>query len=145
LDGPSEDPVTGRLTALAVEAAALGVDIITLGRVLSEGRASAHVEPTAPFRTADAFELLRDRSDAQRASSGQRPTVAVVCLGPLGEHTARATWVVNALAAGGIEARVLRGFEDARGAAAAFEATGLRVAVVAGADSRYTEEAPAVL
>ncbi|MBC7170955.1 MAG: methylmalonyl-CoA mutase, partial [Polyangiaceae bacterium] len=80
-----------KLTELALEAAALGVDFITMTSVLNDGNASVHMEPLTPFRAASPFEALRDASDARLASKGQRPSVALVCLGSVAQHTARAT------------------------------------------------------
>ncbi len=135
----------GKLTELATEAAALGVDFITMGSVLTGGNASVHMEPLRAFRAGQPFEALRDRADAIRAETGHAPAVALVCLGTVAQHTARATWTTNALAAGGIEAKPVRGFGDAAAAGKAFAETGAKVAVVAGADAAYAEQGAAVI
>lgn len=55
-------------------------------------------------RYAEAFEALRDRSDA----GGRRPTVFLATLGPLAAYSARAGFAANLFAAGGV-ATVLSG------------------------------------
>ena len=49
------------------------------------------------------FELLRKQSDGWLREHGTRPVVALDCEGTLAQYGARATWVRNLLAAGGIE------------------------------------------
>lgn len=53
-------------------------------------------------RYAEAYEALRDRSDALLAATGARPTVFLATLGPLAQYTARAGFAANLFAAGGI-------------------------------------------
>ncbi|WP_406283235.1 methylmalonyl-CoA mutase subunit beta [Embleya sp. NBC_00896] len=55
-------------------------------------------------RYAEAYETLRDRSDAMLAASGARPAVFLATLGPLAQYTARAGFATNLFAAGGIAA-----------------------------------------
>ena len=59
---------------------------------------------SAVRRYAAGFEALRDRSDAYLEGTGSRPQVLLLPLGPLAEHNIRATFAVNLLASGGIEA-----------------------------------------
>ncbi|MBM2614193.1 methylmalonyl-CoA mutase small subunit [Actinoplanes sp. LDG1-06] len=54
-------------------------------------------------RYAEAFERLRDRSDAHLAATGARPAVRLVTLGSAAAHGARLTFTTNLFAAGGIE------------------------------------------
>jgi len=96
-------------------------------------------------RYAAAFEALRDRADAFLARTGSRPRVLLLPLGPLAEHNMRATFAVNLLASGGIEA-VNPGPVDAGGVAAVVrEAETPAAAVICGTDERYGEEASAVV
>ena len=96
-------------------------------------------------RYAADFEALRDRSDAHLQTTGARPTALLLPLGPLAEHNIRATFAVNLLASGGIEA-VNPGplTADDVGAAVADTAS-TEVAVICGTDARYSEEAGAVV
>ncbi|WP_126637498.1 methylmalonyl-CoA mutase subunit beta [Embleya hyalina] len=67
-------------------------------------------------RYAEAYESLRDRSDARLAATGSRPTVFLATLGPLAQYTARAGFAANLFAAGGVatvEAGTTEGDESA--------------------------------
>jgi methylmalonyl-CoA mutase len=94
-----------------------------------------------------AFEALRNRSDAHLEKTGARPKALLLPLGPLAEHNIRATFASNLLASGGIEA-VNPGPLDAGAVAAAVSQAGdagAAVAVICGTDTRYGDEAPAVV
>jgi methylmalonyl-CoA mutase len=136
---------SGRLTALAIEAAELGVDMDTMGVVLAEGEPSVHVAPLMPFRAAAPFEALRDASDAHLARTGARPKAALVALGTVAQHTARATWIANVLAAGGIESVTVHGFSGPAEATKAFAESGASLAVVCGPDALYAEQGAPVV
>lgn len=63
---------------------------------------AAHPAARLPTRSrAGAWEALRDAADAA-AATGQRPSVALVTLGPLRDRSARTSWIENLLAAGGL-------------------------------------------
>lgn len=95
--------------------------------------------PTVHRYAAD-FEALRNRSDAHLEKTGARPAALLLPLGPLAEHNIRATFAVNLLASGGIEA-VNPGPLDAAGVGAAVSAAGgAQVAVICGTDARYGDE-----
>ena len=101
-------------------------------------------EPAVERWGAD-FEALRDRSDAFLATKGSRPTALLLPLGPLAEHNVRTTFAANLLASGGI-LTVNPGTVSAPGVAAAVtEAGDPSVVVICGTDSRYGEEASAVV
>lgn len=100
---------------------------------------------TAVARYAAGFEALRDRSDAVLESTGARPKVLLLPLGPLAEHNIRATFATNLLASGGIEA-VNPGSVGAADVAQAVSAAGNpSVAVICGTDTRYGTDAAAVV
>jgi methylmalonyl-CoA mutase len=82
-------------------------------------------------RYAAGFEALRNRSDKFLDTTGSRPKVLLVPLGPLAEHNIRTTFATNLLASGGIEA--------------VSEADGVTVAVICGTDARYATEASAAV
>lgn len=92
-------------------------------------------------RYAAGFEALRDRSDAFLASTGARPKVLLLPLGPLAEHNIRTTFASNLLASGGIEAINPGTVEAAAIAAAVADAGAPTVAVLCGTDARYGAEA----
>jgi methylmalonyl-CoA mutase len=135
----STEEATGTLTALAVEAAELGVDLDTMGVVLAEGQPSVHVVPLEPFRVAAPWEALRDASDDFLTRTGARPKACIVALGTVAQHTARATWVANALAAGGIESSIVHELESAEDAASRFAESRAALAILCGPDALYAE------
>lgn len=97
-----------------------------------------------PSRLSEPFELLRDASDRALAAKGQRPAAFLASLGAVAEHATRSMWVVNALAAGGIESREKHGFADPAAAVAAFAESGASLAVISGPDAMYPEWVPAL-
>lgn len=92
-------------------------------------------------RYAAGFEALRDRSDAFLASTGARPKVLLLPLGPLAEHNIRTTFASNLLASGGIEAINPGPLDAAAIGGAVTEAGAPTVAVLCGTDARYGAEA----
>lgn len=101
------------------------------------GGASLAALPT--MRLAEPFERLRDAADA----APERPKVFLANLGPLAEHGARATWIANLLAAGGIATIGSDGFTASQAAGAAFAASGARIACLCGSDATYAQLAEA--
>jgi methylmalonyl-CoA mutase len=97
-----------------------------------------------PTRVAETFEALRDASDRYLLTHGVRPRAFMANLGTVAEHTTRSTWVVNALAVGGIEAQEHHGFADAAAAAELFAGSGAALAVISGPDALYPEWVPAL-
>jgi len=93
-------------------------------------------------RIAQPFESLRDRADSITASSGSRPTITMLPLGPVSEHNGRTTFIANLLAAGGIAADN-PGPVTADGTAAHVSAGS--IVVICGTNSRYADEGPALL
>jgi methylmalonyl-CoA mutase len=59
--------------------------------------------PLVSHRDAEAWEALRDRSDAFLKKRKRRPGVAIVTLGPLAEHGARLQFMQGLFAAAGME------------------------------------------
>ncbi|MEO1336733.1 MAG: methylmalonyl-CoA mutase, partial [Myxococcota bacterium] len=96
----------GASTAAAVDAAQKGT---TLHQLLgawakTSGSRPAPARIVEQRRRASGFEALRDASDAYHNQFGHRPAVVLAKLGPVAEHTARATYAKNFFEAGGIEA-----------------------------------------
>jgi methylmalonyl-CoA mutase len=90
-------------------------------------------------RLAEPFESLRDAAEAHAKSTGTPPTVFLACLGDLATFGARATWITNFLAAGGINAVTSEPLAGADAAAAAFKASGAAIACMCSADAVYAE------
>ncbi len=59
-------------------------------------------EPAGVRRWAAEFEALRNRSDAFLEANGERPTIALIPIGPLSRHNIRTGFATNLLASGGI-------------------------------------------
>ncbi len=89
---------------------------------------------TSP-RLAEPFEKLRESSKA---------TVFLANIGPIAEHTARATWIRGFYEAGGVVAVTNDGFEDAAQCADAFVESGAKFAVICAADSAFAGLSPFV-
>ena len=100
---------------------------------LRAGRA----QPLPSIRAAEAYERLRDRSDAFLAKAGARPRVFLANLGPIAAFSARATFAKNAFEAGGIEAVTNDGFGNFDQLAAAFRESGARLACICSSDEIY--------
>ena len=91
-------------------------------------------EALAPIRLAAPFEALRDAA----ARAAKPPAVFLATLGSLAEFTPRADFARNLFAAGGIAAKDAPvPPRDAAELAAAFRASGCRLAVLCGTDKAY--------
>ena len=97
------------------------------------------VAPLPPRRLAEPFERLRDAADAHLTRTGKRPHVFLACLGDLAVHSARATWMGNYLAAGGIEAIVSDPLHNSADAGAAVAASGATIACICSSDQACAE------
>ncbi|WP_411122116.1 methylmalonyl-CoA mutase family protein [Streptomyces sp. x-19] len=93
-------------------------------------------------RRDDAFETLRARSDGHLAATGTRPKAFLAALGPVAAHTARVAFAANLFQAGGIE--TVPEQVTAESVAAAFAASGARIACVCASDAVYAEQAAEV-
>jgi methylmalonyl-CoA mutase len=98
-------------------------------------------DPLPSQRLAEAFEALRDASDAALAKSGRRPAVFLANLGPLAAFNTRATFAANAFAAGGIEAVSNEGFTETGALVEAFKASGAPLVCLCSSDPVYAEKA----
>ena len=96
-----------------------------------------------PTRDAMPFEALRDRSDTLLATTGQRPGIFLASLGTAADFTARAMFAKGLFEAGGIEAIGNDGFANETDLAAAFAASGARIACLCSSDAVYAERAVA--
>lgn len=98
---------------------------------LPERRPSTSTRPQ-PHRYAAEFEQMRDEPVGQ--------PVFLATMGPIAQHTARATFATNLLAAGGIDAIVAGATDGTEAVVAAYESAGRPpVAVLAGTDAAYRE------
>jgi len=104
------------------------------------------IDPLPRVHWAQEYERLRDASDAYVAATGTRPRVFLVNLGPVAQHTARATFARNFYAAGGIDAVTSErggttGFDDPAEAVADALAAAPHLVCLCGADERYAQVA----
>jgi methylmalonyl-CoA mutase len=150
ITGVSEFPLLEEIAApvadIKAPPAGDGVDPAGLAALLPDFDAKAGedtvAEPLDWILVAAPFESLRDRAEAHHSKSGSRPAIFLATLGPLAEHTARADFARNFFAAGGVEAKAAPvPPESVSELAAAFQASGCKIAVLCGSDKRYAEEA----
>jgi len=109
----------------------------------SYGEANIKFDALPPMRLAAPFERLRDRSDQILKSSGARPMVFLANLGTPAEFTARAAFAKSFFETGGIEAVDTEGFTDPAALAAAFTASGAKLACLCSSDKIYAAQAVA--
>jgi methylmalonyl-CoA mutase len=106
-----------------------------------EAAAALTIEPLPRLRLAEPFERLRDASDRILAQTGARPKIFLANLGRLSDFTARATFARNFFEAGGIAAVTNDGFGSRDEMAAAFTASGARLACLCSSDKVYATDA----
>lgn len=99
-------------------------------------------EPLRPVSLAAPFEALRDRADRARAA-GQSPGVFLVNLGETADHNARANFMANLLAAGGIAAVASEPLTSSQAAGHAFAGQSAKIACLCSSDAVYGELADA--
>lgn len=90
------------------------------------------------------YEALRARSDAHAAATGARPAVFLATIGGASAFTARATFAANLFQAGGLATPESGPGTDPAAIAAAFTASGAKVACLCSGDKVYAEWAAPV-
>jgi methylmalonyl-CoA mutase len=108
-----------------------------------ESAVAVTIEALPRLRLAEPFERLREASDRILAERGARPKVFLANLGNLSDFTARATFARNFFEAGGIEALTNDGFASRDAMAAAFKASGAKLACLCSTDEVYAKDAAA--
>jgi methylmalonyl-CoA mutase len=93
---------------------------------------------------AQAFEELRDLSDAFMARQGKRPALFSANLGTIAQHTGRATFSANLFACGGVESIAGVGSVSPEELVTAYKQSGTSVAVICGSDALYEQHATQV-
>ena len=143
--GGSIDAVTaavsgnaGALAAACAEAAAGGATIGALAKALAGGGGVA-IDAFPHRRLASVFEALRDAADAHKDRTGALPAIFLANLGPIAQHTARATYAKNFFEVGGIQALPTEGFDKPESCAKAFIDSGASLAILCGSDPQYEE------
>jgi methylmalonyl-CoA mutase len=94
------------------------------------GKAAIEIAPLKPHRLGEAFEALRDASDAHGGFK-----VFLASMGEIVDHNIRTTWAKNYLAAGGIATLVSDGYKTPEAAAEAFRNSGASAACICSSDA----------
>jgi methylmalonyl-CoA mutase len=130
----------------------LGNDGITVApwpvRPMPANQNGESMTPLPFVRMAEPFERLRDAADAFAARTGKAPSLFLATLGEPAEFAARATWIQNVLAAGGITATTApEDMEphrtDSAALGRAFAGSGETIACLCATDATYGERGEA--
>jgi methylmalonyl-CoA mutase len=140
----SKQLATGRLDMTGVSAfPRLGDDGVKVtpwpDAPAAAGGGAVRTKPLVVARLAEPFEAFRDAADAHSERTGATAAIFLVCLGDLATYGARATWIANFLAAGGIASAQSEPLDTAEAAAAAFSASGAAFACLCAADAVYAD------
>jgi methylmalonyl-CoA mutase len=122
-----------------IAAASDGASITALSKPLAG--AATQAPALNRHRFGEAFEMLRDASDAVLERSGRRPTGFLAQIGTPADYTARSVFAKSYLASGGIDAREAE--TDVEAIAAAYQAAGGDLAVICSSDTLYATQAEA--
>jgi len=140
LSAVKQAPGGGALTAALISMVERGATIGVLARGLIGGDGTP-IAPLPRRRLAEPFEKLRDTADAALVKTGSRPAIFLANLGPIVQHTARASFAKNFFEAGGFAAIGSEPLTDPISAASAFKKTGARVAILCSSDALYEQMA----
>ncbi|MFN5682967.1 methylmalonyl-CoA mutase family protein, partial [Bradyrhizobium sp.] len=135
------DVLTGASEFPNLNEAEVAVDAVAPLAPQPAAKAALTFAALAPIRLADAFERLRDRSDALLKSKGQRPAIFLANLGTAADFTARATFARSFFEAGGITAVDGPGGTDPAALADAYRASGAAIVCLCSSDKAYAETA----
>lgn len=122
-----------------IDAASNGASLSALSKPLAGGSTAAPA--LGRHRLGEAFEALRDASDAVLVRSGRRPSAFLAQIGGPADYTARSVFSKSYLASGGIEAHETE--TDAAAAGEAFRRSGADLAVICSSDTLYARDAEA--
>lgn len=100
---------------------------------------AVRIKALAVRRLAEPFEELRAAAEAHALTTETPSKVFLTCVGDLASYGARATWITNFLAAGGVGAIQSAPLSDAAAIAAAFKDSGATIACICGADAAYAD------
>lgn len=129
ITGTSEFPYLDEAPVKVLDAAATAPKPLAQPGLTVQGLTSS--------RLAEPFEALRDAAEAHTEKTGTRPAIFLANLGPVADHTARATWIKNLLAAGGIDLITNDGFTESGAVGNAFAQSGASVACICSNDANY--------
>jgi methylmalonyl-CoA mutase len=124
----------------AIAALEAGTSLSAVSGNLAAG-SPVQITPLPLHRIHEDFEALRDAADRHKATSGAWPTIFLVNMGTVAQHTARSTFSKNFFEAGGIQALGNDGFLEPSAAAEAFRKSGAKIAILCGVDALYETDA----
>ncbi len=124
----------------AVAALAGGMSLRALTAKLASG-SPVRIAPLPHHRIHENFEILRDAADRHKETAGAWPSIFLVNMGTVAQHTARSTFSKNFFEAGGIQAIGNDGFLEPGAAADAFRKSGAKIAILCGVDALYETDA----
>ncbi|MGF1650950.1 MAG: methylmalonyl-CoA mutase family protein, partial [Hyphomicrobiaceae bacterium] len=142
-------PLTGVSTYPQLDERTVELDEVDAAPLLARLETPAPVAddlllgPWPRRRLAESFEALRDSADGRATAAGKRPSVLLLNLGQLADHTVRNGWIKGLVAAGGIEAVDSEPLTDADAVARACRSAPAQIAVLCSSDRRYAELAEA--
>jgi methylmalonyl-CoA mutase len=136
---PVAAPAPGNPAPLlaAVKQGAAFADLVQAG-----ADAPATLAALPQRRLGDRFEQLRDAANAHQAKTGSLPSIFLANLGPVAQHTGRASFAKNFFEAGGIRTLGNDGFTEVEACVRAFRASGARIAILCSADALYEQLVP---
>ncbi len=104
---------------------------------------NSEVETLKPYRGAQAFEVLRYKTDVH-SKENKRPLAFMLTIGNLAMRKARAQFSCNFFAVAGFDVIDNNGFATAEEGVAAAKAKGAEIVVVCSSDDEYAEIVPKV-
>jgi methylmalonyl-CoA mutase len=117
-----------------------GVKVVPWPAATSPAAGGAvRIKALAVRRLAEPFEELRAAAEAHAVTAETPSKVFLACIGDLASYGARATWITNFLAAGGVGAIQSPPLSDAAAIATAFKDSCTTIACICGADATYTD------
>jgi len=135
--GRSDIPA-GELTVRTIAAADAGATVGQLTAALHPpGSEPAHVVALVSHPFDEAFEELRDASDAFAVRHGHKPRVFIAAVGSIAEQNARKTFARDFFEAGGFEVLAREAKYDVDSSASEFARSGAKIAVICSTDKQY--------
>ncbi|MET1411097.1 methylmalonyl-CoA mutase family protein [Roseibium sp. HPY-6] len=134
--GSLPEPGTGEWTDALKEAAMKG---FALSAIVERPDSSSSELGAA--RLAEPFEHLRTAAEQVAEKTSKPPLVFLATLGSLAQYTARATWITNAFAAGGIGTVAPAVYPTFDELLAAYKQSGATVACIVSSDGVYETDA----
>lgn len=132
------DAGSGQLFRYCIDACLTGTTMPEINEALPRRGECEPIEKMRECRLAEEFEELRDVA----ASAAETiPVVFLACLGSPAQFAARASWVTNAFAAGGLVSTGRGGVTSTEELADAFKESGAKIACIVSSDKVYATRA----